>query len=293
MRPAHRAIPIVIATAAAIVAVAALALQGRVPLPGRTFAETGHSVHAPFLAFFDAHGGVSTFGFPLTDTYSREEGVTVQTFQRVQLQVTVRGVELAPIGVTLALGQPDVSQAVAPAFADYYAANGGAGFFGQPLGAARVQNGALVQDFERARLASDPASGVHLANLGSVYVGAFPPPDAGQAAFGLRGTPLPPAGIRASVSVQRPTVGQDGQQTVYVVVEDEAGSPIAGAQGLVVLRYDSASAEVTLPDTDTRGLSSAAFDAPPAAPGTRVIVEAHVLAGETFLTVETTYFQWW
>ena len=76
----------------------------------------------------------------------------------------------------------------------------------------------LVQDFERARLVSDPASGVHLANLGSVYVGAFPPPDAGQAAFGLRGTPLPPAGIRASVSVQRPTVGQGGQQVVYVVV---------------------------------------------------------------------------
>jgi hypothetical protein len=40
-------------------------------------------------------------------------------------------------------------------------------------------------------------------------------------------------------------------------------------------------------------VASASFLAPPAAAGSRVTVQMNVLVGEVFLTIETTYFQWW
>ena len=91
----------------------------------------------------------------------------------------------------------------------------------------------------------------------------------------------------------QPTDGQGGQQTIYLYDYDEAGYPVSGAQALAVLRYDIALAEVEMARTDEQGLSSATFIVPPASPGSQVLVEMHVLVGDTFLTVQTAYIQWW
>jgi hypothetical protein len=290
----RRTLPIIIAAILVIIGIGTLALRHSDALQLRYFPETGHVVRDPFLAFFEQHGGVSTFGFPLTDAYTGTDGTLVQTFQRAQLQLTVRGVELAPIGLALRLGDDTAGIAVAKAFADFYAAHGGDAFFGPPLNAAHRENGLLIQDFEKARLVHEQTGEVRLANLGSAYLVAFPPPnDGGQAAFRLRGTPTPPPAIRLNVSVERPTVEQGGQQTIYLYVEDNKGNAVAGAQSLAILRYDGAVAEVSLPNTDWRGFSSATFIVPPAAPGGQVLIEMRVLVGEVFLTIETTYFQWW
>lgn len=290
----RRTLPIIIAAILGIVGIGMLVLRHSDTLQLRYFPETGHIVRDPFLAFFEQHGGVSTLGFPLTDAYTSTDGILVQTFQRAQLQLTVRGVELAPIGLTLRLGNDTADVVVAEVFADFYTAHGGDAFFGPPLNTAHKENGLLIQDFERARLVQEQTGEVRLANLGSAYLAAFPPPsEGGQAAFRLRGTPTPPPAIRLNVSVERPTVEQGGQQTIYLYVEDNKGNVVAGAQSLAILRYDGAVAEVNLPDTDWRGFSSATFIAPPATPGGQVLIEMHVLVGEVFLSIETTYFQWW
>ena len=294
MRRLHPALPIIAVAVLAVIGIGAVAIQQGVVSPLRYFPETGHLLREPFLSYFDQNGGVATFGVPLTDAYDSAEGALVQTFQRAQLQLTVRGVELAPIGRALRLGDGAAGYQVADEFAAFYQAQGGDAFFGPPLDDARQQGGQLVQDFERARLIIDAQGGVRLADLGLAYLAVVPPPsDSGQAEFHLEGTPTPPPAVRASVSVQQPTVGQGGQQTIYVVVEDERGEPIAGAQSLAVLRYGAATAEVELPLTDANGLASARFIVPPAPSGSRVIVQMHVLVGEVFMTVETAYFQWW
>lgn len=279
---------------AVIVGVAVVAYQQRDLLRVRYFSETGHAVREPFLTFFDTHGGIGTFGFPLTEAYTDRDGTLAQTFQRARLQLTVRGVELAAIGTALRLGDAAGVYPVDHLLAGFYDEYGGEGFFGRPLAASHVENGLLVQDFERARLVLGADGNVHLANLGSAYLIAFPPPDeSGRAAIRLYGTPTPPPALKVNVSVARPTVEQGGQQTIYLYVEDEQGNPVEGAQALALLRYDGSLAEVELAPTDARGFASAAFIVPPATAGTQVIVEAHVLLGELFLTVETTYFQWW
>ena len=48
------------------------------------FPETGHSIAYAFLDFFRAHGGIDTFGYPITEVL-REEGKVVQYFQRLKM----------------------------------------------------------------------------------------------------------------------------------------------------------------------------------------------------------------
>ncbi len=260
----------------------------------RYFPDSGHTVREPFLTFFDANGGIATFGYPLTEAYTSTDGSLVQTFQRAQMQLTVRGVELAPIGRALHLGDNGIGYDIAEPLQEFYAAHGGETFLGPPIGMKREQNGLLVQDFERARLVRDQQGDVHLANLGSIYLTAFPLPEGNeQAAFRTNQVFAPPDRIFPSVSVEQPVVAQGGQQTIYLFVESSDANPVVEAEALAVLRYGIASAEVEFPPTNERGLASATFVVPPAAPGSTVIIEVYVLFGEIFVTAETTYFQWW
>lgn len=294
MRVERRAGPIYLLAGVVIISMTALAVQQRVGAQLQYFPESGHLIRDPFLHAFQQRGGISMFGYPLTDAYVDENGTLVQTFQRAKFQLTVRGVELAPIGRDLRLGDPQPDLRVDPALKDFYVSQGGDVTFGMALDASRQENGVLAQDFERARLVREADGSVHLADLGAAYLAAFPPPHTdGQAAIRLHGTPTPPPPIRVSISVEHPAVPQGGEQTLYVYVEDGEGHPVAGAKSLAVLRYDQARAEVEMPDTDSNGLASVRFKAPPALPGSQVVVELHLLSGEIFFTVETTYFQWW
>lgn len=54
-------------------------------LPSRYFAATGHNVGGGFLRVFDAHGGLSTVGMPLTEALI-EDGIQVQYFERVRME---------------------------------------------------------------------------------------------------------------------------------------------------------------------------------------------------------------
>lgn len=288
----RRALPILIVALLFASAITFWAVQTDVPARVNYYTQTGHLVREPFLSYFIEHGEIATFGYPLTDAYQTEDDMLVQTFQRAQLRLSVRGVELAPIGEALQLGEPG-SATVDPIFQSYYELHGSGGFFGLPLGPARTERGVFVQDFERARLVRDERGNIHMANLGSIYLSVNPPlEESGQANLRV-GTPTPPADLRPSLSVAKPTVGQGDAQTLYLYIEDENGQPVEGAQALAILRYDGRSAEVTLPPTDERGLARTSFVVPPASPGSRVVVEAHVLIGETFLTIETIYTQWW
>ena len=49
------------------------------------FPETGHTVAYAFLDYFKEHGGINTFGYPITEMHF-EEGKVVQYFQRMKLE---------------------------------------------------------------------------------------------------------------------------------------------------------------------------------------------------------------
>jgi hypothetical protein len=92
-------------------ALAGTALPGVAAFPSnpdhRYFAQTGHSVEGEILRFWEAHGGVPIFGYPLSEERT-EDGRTVQYFERARLEWhpelagTGYGVLPAPLGALLA-----------------------------------------------------------------------------------------------------------------------------------------------------------------------------------------------
>ncbi|HEU0167800.1 MAG TPA: VanW family protein [Chloroflexota bacterium] len=77
-----------------------LSLLGSILTAGRSFAtvppvpngpdlqyfpQTNHTVHHAFLAYFNSHGGVDQFGYPIAEE-STEDGFRVQWFQRARME---------------------------------------------------------------------------------------------------------------------------------------------------------------------------------------------------------------
>jgi hypothetical protein len=293
MRKTNPALPISAIAVIAIMAVSMFALQQTALTRAQYFAETGYLVREPFLTYYEQNGSADFFGYPLTDPYYDSDQVLTQTFQNAQLRLTVRGIEMSPLGRWLQLGDVSNGGIVDSAFEAFYTAHSGDSMFGAVIGTAHEEDGLLVQDFERARLVRGTDGALKLGNLGALWLAVSPSAPAVQANIRLNGLPTPQPDIRASISVQYPSVQQGDQQTIYVVVSDSAGNSISGARALAILRYSTGTAELEFAPTNASGLTTATFIVPPAPPGAEVFVEVHVLAGEKFLTTESTYFQWW
>ncbi len=52
----------------------------------RYFPETGHTVSFAFLDFYDEHGGLDIFGYPITEWIIEKNGRIVQYFQRAKME---------------------------------------------------------------------------------------------------------------------------------------------------------------------------------------------------------------
>ena len=154
------------------------------PIHGQTptiryFPETGHSVHGEFLEFFETHGGLAFFGYPLTDEFT-QDGRRVQYFQKVRMEGHPElsepyHVQLGLLGDELGYRQPPISSAEIPpanhpqrryypetghtvsfAFLDYFDEHGGLDIFGYPITEFLVERGRIVQYFQRACLEWHP-----------------------------------------------------------------------------------------------------------------------------------------
>ncbi len=150
------------------------------------FPETGHNVGLQIKRFFDANGGVATFGFPLTELIVGADGVQVQYFERARFEYRPSAPPEARVAITRAgsllsegrsdpafqwlAASPDPARDFFPesghtlggAFRWYWQTRGGLAAFGYPVSeelkewdqAAGVER--LVQYFERARLEYRP-----------------------------------------------------------------------------------------------------------------------------------------
>ncbi|MGN6698221.1 MAG: TolB family protein [Thermomicrobiales bacterium] len=161
----------------------------------RYFSETKHSVSGAFRQYWNLHGGLDTFGYPLTEAFDETgaDGVTrkVQYFERVKLEADPQDpkqVGLSRLGAELTVGRafptvaafdstddrayfPQTQHSLSGWFKDYWTQNGGVAVFGYPISEELNENGLHVQYFERARFelhadAKDPAYRVTLSQLG-------------------------------------------------------------------------------------------------------------------------------
>jgi hypothetical protein len=144
----------------------------------RYFPETGHYLQGPFLTFWQQHGGVAVFGYPITEPYvSQEYGRTVQWFERARFELTMRAgmpyIELGKLGVEMTAGRdfatvpptpnttdiryfPETQHVIQKGFKQIWEEYGGEIVFGYPISEETLElfpggEFRTVQWFENAR----------------------------------------------------------------------------------------------------------------------------------------------
>lgn len=303
----------------------AAAAQTAAPAQPLYFPQTGHNVEYPFLDYFVQNGAASRFGYPITEAYPDDPtGMLIQYFQRARLEWHPGNpdpykVQLGLLGEQLNRRQPALAAQDIPSpsdpschyfpetghaacfqFLEYWRANGGLDQFGYPIAAPGLENGRIVQYFQRARLEWHPErvenQRVVLAPLGQIYF------DFAQLDRGRLSPVLPNAGaneqlrtleMRAYASVNDAVVARGGTQTAYVVVTNQLRQPFAGAAVTLIVHYPSGDQSFSLPATDSQGTSSINFPAGRFPPGTIVAMEFIVTASGLSTTTRTSYLLWY
>ena len=164
------------------------------------FDETGHNVRHGFLTYFNARGGLTAFGLPLTEEFV-ERGRAVQYFERARFEYHP---ELAGTQFETQLGLlndaltaprrpfandahfpsvpqhryfPETGHSVHFGFLQFWESQGGLDRFGYPISQEVVEHGRTVQHFQRARLEwvpdAPPGQQVQITKVGGEYLRAF------------------------------------------------------------------------------------------------------------------------
>jgi hypothetical protein len=307
-----------------------LTTGGRAQETGKYFPETQHSVESPFYDFFSDNGGVAIFGYPITEQHEDPAtGLRVQYFQRARMEYAGRNplatVTLGNLAEEMGYGKPALraglveadtpfrrffpvtGHSTSYAFLAYFNDHGGADVFGYPISEPFVENGRLVQYFQRARLEwwpeRAPSERVQLTQLGVIYAeqrvpAAWLEPALTSARPGPSGSPREAPEVttlRISASVKDPIARQAGFQTIFVQVSDQSGAPLPDASVQLVVNAGSGPQIFSGPATSEYGIAAITFPLQPEKPGKTVVVEVTVRYGAAGVTArsQTSYLVWW
>jgi len=305
-------------TTAALCAPGELRAQAQTP-PSQYFPQTGHTVRGGFLQFFNAHGGLEIFGYPMTIEFN-EGGQLVQYFQRARMEAhpaSPNPVWLGSLASELGYSEPPIPTGNAPSandpnrryfsetghtiaysFLQYFDAHGGLELFGYPITEFQWENGRLVQYLQRARMEWHPEfpenQRVQLGNLGEIYATTRLDPSV------LRPDPALAvsdaqriASLRATAFLQWAITRPTGQQTLYVYVLDQRGQPVQGAAVTAVVRFSSGDRSMALASTDANGYTQAPFDLGQLDPGQLVVVRVRASWAALATETQTSFLAWW
>jgi hypothetical protein len=313
----------------ALIAFAAIAWGWR-GAPAQTnseyFDETGHSVTGEFLTFYRSIPDPELiYGYPITETFrDSRTGLQVQYFQKARFELHLaetagNRVQLTPLGRELyEPGQPELALANTTAcrtfpnirfqicyvFLDFFSKHGGLAQFGYPISNMEQHNGITVQYFERARLEWRPgmngSSAILLTPLGMQYFEKLgeastqllpvkPPSDSAIGALDPPVKTLKARAFPASAVTKR-----SGEQTVYVLVQDQRSLPVAHAivSGTVYLPSGQKQNFIALSETNDQGITKIQFRFQSSQVG-MARVEAKVTLDGKEVLAYTSFRIWW
>ncbi|MCC7358259.1 MAG: hypothetical protein IT317_02210 [Anaerolineales bacterium] len=293
---------------------------GQQVTPPQYFPETGHVVRAPFIDYYLSTDGVAQYGFPITDDFvDLTTGLLVQYFEKGRLEwhpgnADPYKVQLGLLADEMGKRQPPIpisqmppandpnclnfletGHTVCMAFRDYWLANGGLDRFGYPITEFTVENGVLVQYFQRARLEWNPnRAAVQVAPLGLIYYrwakldeSRLLAPDR-FAQFNNAPTAIL---ARASVFQASPFVGDD--QVAFINVTDQLGRPLADAAVTLIVRYADHDTAYQLPPTSASGTTFQTFTVEDSPAGFTVALQFIVTHAGLFSDTRTSFMIWY
>lgn len=280
--------------------------------------QTGHYVTGAFWAFYNnSPEPLRLFGYPITETFTDNNGHQVQYFQRARLDQHDGAIEVAPLGKLLydegaplapvstnsAMCRrfPETGKSVCYAFLQFYDKYNGAQYFGLPISALEERDGGrFVQYFENVRMEWHPnaAEGekVVLTHLGRLYFDDYVNnPDLTRWVSAGSNIIAAPLELQAHAFVKEALLPANASQTLYVIVQDHQFQPLQGANLLVTLHFPDGTVKDARPaPTNENGISEFFFPVPDTYEVDEVVqvtVQAVYNGSET---TTTTWFRiWW
>jgi hypothetical protein len=281
-----------------------------------SFDQIDHKVCDEFLVFFEAHGGLEIFGYPISEQHI-EDGRWVQYFQRVRMdyshelfrttavRLALLGEEFAPEDMKQPIQAalrpksndpdhryfPQTGHTVAYDFLDFFDENGGLEVFGNPITENFQQDGRRVQYFEHMLMEWDPnRGGIVLHNLGKMRYDRIAVQDLALGRSPSAGTVTD---LKVVASVRNAFTQRVDEQTVWVYVYDQNDAPVEGAAVTLAGALWPGDGLLAMAPTDAEGHTETSFSVKDLEPGELVIVDAVAEYRGIIRRTGAFFFPWW
>jgi hypothetical protein len=281
--------------------------------------ETGHSITNGFLATYQSvKDPQAIFGYPITDAFLDQTSGTnslVQYFQKAlfelhpgevpELRVEIKWLgyflyqkgEEAPLLMNSSDCRSfDTNFQVCYALLDFYESNGGVAQFGYPISNLEIQNGIYVQYFQRAAFEWHPefAPGkrVVLADLGMRFFNTIheDPLRLRPSAYTIR--TILKLQVRAFPKTAVMAISPQGNQSIYVIVQDQNLVPVPNATVVLTVKYPSGIEEPNVLATDDNGIAVIPLTVKEQIAG-NVEINVKVSYSSLEQTTRTSFRLWW
>jgi hypothetical protein len=280
------------------------------------FPETGHNVRGEFLRFYKSvRDPKLVFGYPITEQITSNDGKTVQYFQRARFELRAdlpenQRVQLTSLGPALYTpsNQLNLSNtagcdsfstgySVCFAFLDFYEANGGVAQFGNPISPFEFHENLIIQYFEKARFEwrADRPEGqrVVLTDLGRLYFELLGEDHAYLKPINpLDATINPILSIKVRAFVAKSVTRASGQQTVYLIVQNQTQQAVSNATGKVSIHWPDGRIDDYFFTTNSAGLGRVTFNFADQKQGELVPIEIVVAYQGLAGTTKTSFRIW-
>jgi len=276
------------------------------------FSETGHNVQGAFWQYYQglANPG-ELLGFPITEEFYTKENVFVQYFQRGRLELvggivkpTDLGSRSYTPGVKLSFKNSMACEthggyAVCFAFLEFFKANGGSAFLGNPISSFEFQDNAIVQYFQNGRMEWRPSNPegqrVVMTALGSSYfyeakedMGLLDPVPSLN-----RATKAEVLSLNVRAFPWKAVAYATDEQLIFVVVQDQTMQPVQGATGTAKVTWTNGSTDILTILTGDSGISTLSLPVKDQSYGGLVTVDVNVTHGGVTGHTTTSFRIWY
>ena len=276
----------------------------------RYFPETGHSVKGLFLQFYKAaKDPLLYYGYPITEQMVSKDGKAVQYFQRARFELTSsQSIQLTPLGSLTykpngpwTINNPNACEgyptgySVCLGFLEFYKSNGGAKQFGNPISPFDSSDNLIVQYFENTRFEwRGDRQSVVISDLGRIYFDQLKEDPASLKPIDQPDATINPVlSIKLRAFVLKAVTLQSGQQTVYIVVQNQTSKPVFNAIGKAVVKLTDGTSQEYAFTTNSVGIAQIIFNFKDQKSGELVPIEVVVNYQSLTSTTITSFRVWY
>jgi hypothetical protein len=274
------------------------------------FPETGHSVKGLFLQHYKAaKDPLLYYGYPITEQMVSRDGKAVQYFQRARFElIGSQSIQLTPLGTLTykpkgpwTINNPNACEAyptgysVCLGFLEFYKLNGASKQFGNPISPFDSSDNLIVQYFEYTRFEwRGDRQTVVISDLGRIYFDQLKEDPAQLKPLDQPDATINPVlSIKVRAFVLKAVTLQSGQQTVYIVVQNQTSKPVPNAIGKVLVKFTDGTSQEFAFSTNSLGIAQITFNFKDQKSGELVPIEVGVNYQSLNSSTKTSFRIWY